>query len=78
MEGNILLKMKLVFVILASILISIEAKPRASPQEEVIIVEENPVNIGVIPYAEEIDVPAYEPLLETIPHENFGEFILRK
>lgn len=70
--------MKLVFVILASFLILTGAKPKASPQEEVIIVEEDPVNIEVIPDAGEISVLPNGPLLETIPQETFGEFILRK
>lgn len=70
--------MKLVFVILTSFSILIGAKPRTSPQREVFIVEEDPVNIEVIPDAGEIGVLPSEPLLETIPQENFGEFISRK
>lgn len=77
-EENILLKMKLVFVILASLLILIEAKPRAIPQEDVIIVEEDPVNVEVIRDGGEIVMLPDWPLLETIPRGNFGEFTLRK
>lgn len=71
--------MQLVFVILASFLILIAAKPRASPQEEIIIVEGDPANIEIMPDAGELDVlPDDSLLLEAIPQESFGDFIVRK